>query len=46
MDDNADYDGCVKKDPANTSKINGLVVLAYSVNKPESRRKKIRSPRN
>jgi hypothetical protein len=46
MYDNADHHSAIKKYPANTRKIDGFVLLLYSVEKPKTCRKEISGPGN
>jgi len=44
IDDDAYHDGRVEEDPADASKVNRLVALLETVNKPEACGEKIRGP--
>jgi hypothetical protein len=46
MDDDADHDGRVEQDPADTGEVDGLVVLLKPIDEPQACGEEIRGPRN
>src|SRR5438876_12399075 len=44
IDDDADDNGRVEQDPADTCEVDGLVALAHPIDEPEAGRKKICGP--